>query len=385
MKRILRRLLLASAALTACVLSSCCLLSPAEPEPVVYTAASFKSWLLAEEFPFYYTPNRLRRAHPATGSMWYGLEKEKSPAQDINVFTERLDLARLAALCYGGEGELWFVPGERVPRDHHGLIAGSVAFQPYQPARFLTEGGLDLSVIASNVLLLYQLYLDDYIVPRETEGGWWFTWSCQAELAGWKPASSGSPKLWKASAPSGLRLNQLPAGLAARYAVLQHIDPAWEKQGIPAIPCRLRETEEVVLCLTDELRGEEGNHPGPPSAGFEESFRYATAAYEGTWPAELWGKRKKVADACDLDAAYEAWIHRVKGSAVRRIACPELWTASRGKHFLCMARDPQFGERSSLIRYEYFSCFRELDAYYEAVKLRGSLRTQRHPRLIYRR
>ena len=174
-----------------------------KPKPViedgeVFLAASIKSWLLDYSPRHYYSPEAVYRSvynkwnfddkYDFYDSLfeWYDIKaKKKSMAMSkipplellpprnsfsssLGSFIADLPLKRIAAACYGeapgkiyvlpgGYGYIYSKEGEKFEEKPGNIVMG------VRPYRFMTKDSLDLSQLTDNILLLYQLYLDDKI------------------------------------------------------------------------------------------------------------------------------------------------------------------------------------------------------------------------------
>ena len=264
------------------------------PRVYGYNSAVFKSWLLFDSLDNYYAPPRLsragylRRLRIKKGLKITGKELEREApdrdsyvcskegegvgryfladiekrlkttdreplhmpwaidySHDINAFTESLNLEQLAKACYEGKvGEIWFIPGRRdiLEDEYTGEIFGKFRtglplreWVGWQPARFVTPDGLDLSVLMDNIWLLWQLARDGW-VETANDGTW--NWTQKA-----KQTKNSSKETTLATLSSELR---------KRFAILDLIR-GWEGE-LPAIPCTVRPTCEGQRFEDDELR-----------------------------------------------------------------------------------------------------------------------------------
>ena len=264
------------------------------PRAYGYNSAVFKSWLLFDSLDSYYAPPRLSRAgylrrlrikkglkitekeleREAPDMSSYICSKEGEGAgicslrhmetrlkttdrdplhmpwaidysHDINAFIESLHLEQLTKACYEGKvGEIWFIPGRRsIPEEEYtGEIFGKFWSGPperkwvgWQPARFVTRDGLDLSVLMDNIWLLWQLARDGW-VETANDGTW--NWTQKA-----KQIKNSSKETTLATLSPELR---------KRFAILDLIR-GWEGE-LPAIPCTVRPTCERQRFEDDELR-----------------------------------------------------------------------------------------------------------------------------------
>lgn len=358
---------------------------------MVYIAASFKTWQLADTLLWDYAPDRLRtlgayqdeaeknrsdhpnsidNAHDINSGKW-PISKEpqimnhpptwfvlqESSYIDINVFIERLPLEEIAESCYSEAGEIYFIPGERhAEQKYDGIINGHHPFQPNHPARFMTNANIDLSILTTNIFLLYQLYISDQVEVTERKGKYGFRWKMTA---------------YKNSESSTRCLRFLPEGLKKDYPILSIIEQAEGKTVLPDISYEVRSTREAVLTTIDELRADEGiYHPGQK---LDAHISYAASLIPGN------------SDSVDFQAYIEA-----KKKCIRNVIRQEIWVVAPNKYFPYMSRDMQRKETDSVVRYEYFSFPSNVVEYYKdrqnlkANRQKGELGQVRKAKLIYK-
>ena len=326
------------------------------PNGEIYTAASFKTWQLSDVLLWNYAPNRLRapssyqadgkqsakrpEKDTLSGYTWKNicpppwLTLPEPSYMDINIFIEKLPLKEIAEKCYSAPGEIYFVQGERHEvRRYDGLIAGSGRFSPNYPARFMTKSDLDLSVLMSNIFVLYQLYISDRVEIAENHGKCVLRWKAMA---------------YKKSEGQHHSLRNLPETLKQDYPILSMIEPAEDKTTLPEIPYRVCSTRETVLTMSDELREYEGTY------------------YPGQHPdAHMY----PMALLYPYSVEYEHALYVcAKKPTVKNVMRQELWVVAPDKYFSYMSRDTQRKKTDSVVRYEYFSFSMNVVDYYEKMR-----------------
>lgn len=350
-------------------------------EDEVYVSASFKTWLLSDNFLWNYSPNRIREEHPEIQSHYLkkqqnGEKSYSSPTyEDINVFIEHLPLDEIAALCYDKPGEIYMIPGDRheiqLP---DGLIAGKYTFLPNQPARFVTKSqGVDLSILMSNIFLLYQLYIDKQIEKVHKGNIWHFRWANKA----YDQAKNNDGDTF--NSPS----------IKEHLKILTWIKRPTTVTSLPAISYQFKSAQERVLIKRDELRGIEG-------AAIEGQPHFSEP-YESTWPAlyaDIGGKTSGLPpikeDKKGREYLYEAFIgKKVASSGLPRVVITkEIWVVDPAIYFTAMKYDRLHKSTDSIVRYEFFSCHADVVQYYHdhGIEMRKVFPhyKERTPKLIYR-
>ena len=358
----------------------------------VYIAASFKTWQLADKLLWNYAPKRLRvyganqdetgkkrrgrtnsidNVHSIDSGRWPKCEDtqimnspptwlvlQDSSYIDINVFTEILPLKRIAERCYSCEGKIYFIPGERhAVQKYDGLTNGHRPFQPNHPARFMTNENIDLSILTTNIFLLYQLYISDQVEMTERNGEYGFRW----KMTAYQNSGSSNPCL-----------RSFPESLKKDYPILSMIEHAEGKTMLPDISYEIRPTREAVLTTIDELRADEGTYY--PRQELNTHIDYAASLIPG------------VLGNPESNAYIDA-----KKTSIRNIIRQEIWVVAPNRYFPYMRRDIQRKETDSVVRYEYFSFPTKVVEYYEkqqeirVANPGGTLKQYRKAKLIYSR
>lgn len=337
-------------------------------------AASFKTWQLADTLLWNYAPSSLRsftfneeknmwersmnarvQARPQTiqrtraeaHGCWpitSNMEAAMMPPQgmtfrnpsymDINVFIEKLPLKEIACSCYTCDGEIYYVSGERHDTmRYYGLMNGAWRFHPNQPVRFMTNSDMNLSVLTTNIFLLYQLYVGGWVEPGNKCGKWRFRWKKSAYTRG---------------SSAERTLAAMPKSLRQQYPVLDSIEKPEGATDLPTLPYTVRNTQERVLTKADELRGSEGTYLPEMDSRL------------------IWESPALLADACSnrQDEKFSEYVNRrgIKSGKIRR---QELWTVNSDTFFSYMKCDPERKKSDSVVRYEFFSFHTDVERYYE--------------------
>ncbi len=361
---------------------------------MVYTVASFKTWQLSDTLLWNYAPDRLRtfstyqdgseeKRNEQTNfnstdvvnlkcSKRWPVSRQsrvenipppwlilpKSSYMDINIFIEKLPLEEIAKNCYSEKGRIYFIQGERhaVPR-YYGIVTGHHPFLPNRPARFMTNSNIDLSILTTNIFLLYQLYISNQVEIVDRKGKLGVCWK--------KAAYTNS-----ASSNRGLRF--MPDGLKEDYPILSMIEKPVDQTKLPNIPYEVRMTRENILTKIDELRTYEGiYHPNQKLSSYI------------SYPASLKTGHSE-------NEEFEAYMDS-KENRIRDIAQHEIWVVDSDKYFPYMHRDTQRKETDSVVRYEFFSFPTNVVEYYKekqkvkAGSLMGKFKQDCKAKLIYRR
>ena len=361
---------------------------------MVYTVASFKTWQLSDTLLWNYAPDRLRTfsayqdgpeeklnkqinfnstdvVHVKSSTTWPissqpRVENVPPPwlilpepsYMDINIFIEKLPLEEIAENCYSEKGEIYFTQGERhaVSR-YYGIVNGHHPFLPNRPARFMTNSNINLSILTTNIFLLYQLYISDQVEIVDRKGKLRFQWK--------KIAYTNS-----ANSNRGLRV--MPEGLKKDYPILSMIEKPADQTKLPNIPYEVRMTKETILTKIDELRTYEGiYHPNQKLSSYID------------YPASLKNGHSE-------NTEFEAYVGS-KENRFRDMIRNEIWVVDPDQYFSYMSRDTQRKETDSVVRYEFFSFPTTVVKYYEemekvkADRLGGKLKQDCKAKLIYRR
>lgn len=136
-------------------------------EQVRFNIASFNSWLFEPTIHNKYSPLRLssvmRAQFPFMEDDIIDYYSKINPL-DINLFIESLPLKKIASICYNDIGELYYFPSIRSQKFETPIIHGFHTFEnPWTPCHFVSTEGLDLSIIMTNIFVLYQLWVTDHI------------------------------------------------------------------------------------------------------------------------------------------------------------------------------------------------------------------------------